>query len=82
VAPKVEGHAAPHDGHVVLGAAWANAAVVLAEGDIQHPVDRVFDASVSACGGLKLYGIGRQTGDERACFSGGMVGQASCTFTP
>ena len=61
------------EGQVVLCMALANAAVVLAKGDIQHPVDRVFNPPVCACSGQKQFGVGREAGDEVASFKRGVV---------
>ena len=54
------------DGHVVGGVAGADAAVVLAEGDIQDPVVGVLDAPVSAHRLQQGLGPGGQAGDEAA----------------
>ena len=48
------------------GVARADAAVVLAEGDIQDPVVGVFDAPVPAHRLQQGTGLGRQAGDETA----------------
>ena len=60
--------------------ALANAAVVLAKGDIQHPVDRVFNPSVCVRSGQKQFGVGREAGDEVASFKRGVLLQLPFRF--
>ena len=57
VAQEIESHTS-HDSHVMLGMPLADAAFVFAKGDVQDPVDRVFDAPVSPRGSQELFSIG------------------------
>lgn len=64
----------------MLGMALSNAAFVFAKSDVQDPVDRTFDALMSARCSQELLGIGGQAGDEISRFTGGMVRQPSFAF--
>ena len=76
ITQEVGGQAA-QDCHVVLRMAWANAAVVRAQGDIR---DRVFDVPGGGRGSQKQFGIGRQAGDEVARRKRGAVWQLPFRF--
>ena len=53
-------------GHVVRRRAGADAALVLAEGNVRNPVPRVLDPPVTTYGPRQTRILGRQTGDEVA----------------
>ena len=65
MAEQVRGEVA-EDGEVLRGVAVADAAVILAEGDVEDPVQAVLDPSVAADRLSKVYGIGRQAGADVA----------------
>ena len=79
ITQEVGGQAA-RDCHVVLRMAWANVAVVRAQGDIRDRVDRVFDVPGGGRGSQKQFGIGRQAGDEVARRRRGAVWQLPFRF--
>lgn len=68
----VEGHVF-EDGGVVGGVVLADTRFVLAEGHVEHPVETVLDAPVSANGFGQLAGIGGERGDEMAGFGAGLA---------
>ena len=61
-AQQVEGHP-PQDGQIVSRVAGADAALVLAEGHVQEPVQAVLNAQVAARGPEQDPGVRRQAGD-------------------
>jgi hypothetical protein len=56
------------DGEVFRRVAGVNAAVILAEGHVEHPVEAILDAPVAANGGMEGGGIRWQTGEVVASF--------------
>ena len=68
MAEKVEGDAV-EQGEVLGGISGPFAALVLAKGRVQHPVQFVFDALVLTNGGIEARGVKRQAGDVVAGFA-------------
>ncbi len=73
---RIEGDAVEHR-EVLRGMAGAFAIQVLAEADIEHPMQFVLDAPVLANGCIQPLRIGPQAGDVVAdfalCFAGGRI---------
>src|SRR5271157_1569509 len=61
----------PHHGQVDCGVVLAGSAIVLPEGDVELPMQVVFDAPMRPAGGEKARRIGRQRGDIEPRFGRG-----------
>ena len=72
LAQEVEGHVA-QGGQMVGGVAGAHAALVLAQGDVEHPVEGVFDAPVAADGAGQLGGVWWQAAQVVAPLAGALA---------
>jgi hypothetical protein len=60
---QIERHV-PHDCKILRGIVLADPAMVLVEGQIQDPVEPVFEAPIAAFGAQDLLCIAFQVGDE------------------
>jgi hypothetical protein len=71
---------APQDSKVLSSIAFADAAIIFSESDIQHPMAAVLDVPMSADGLGKGHGFTRQAGDVVAGLQGGLIALASFCF--
>ena len=76
---EIKGHVA-QDSEVLWGMGFANAAVILPEGDIQHPVHRVFNAPMRAHGRAQLSSLSPQATEKVARFPGRFALNPALTF--
>ena len=72
LAQEVEGEVA-QGGQIGGGMAGADAALVLAQGDVEHPVEGVFDAPVAADGAGQFGGVRRQAAQVVAPLAGALA---------
>ena len=79
LAQKIEGEVA-QGGEVRDRVAGAHAAGVFAQGDIEHPMQGVFDASVAADGAGQLGGFGRQAAQVVAPLARGGFAEGALGF--
>ena len=79
LAEEVEGHVA-QGGEVGGGVAGAHAAFIFAQGDIEHPVEGVFDAPVAADGTGEFRGVRGQAAEVVAALAAGRAADLALGF--
>ena len=79
LAQEVEGHVT-QGGQIGGGVAGAHAALILAQGDIEHPVQGVFDAPVAADGAGQFRGVRRKAAQIVATLARDVVADLALGF--